>query len=136
LQQALIIYKNREIATNETQARWGFNGRNDKSDAFRHAFYNAINTKYCGKVIVILFSTAHESEVPTNLNLEASMDTFNNLVGINYVGGISLLTIQAISGNISNKSLDGELRYLSPLDNVVAPNYGINPQTHLTPTNQ
>ena len=134
--EAIIIYNNREKATDETQERWGFNGRNDKSDAFRHSFFNAINTKYCGMTIVKLFSNAHESEVPQNLSLEVSMDLFNNLVGINYVGGISLLSESSISATVSDKILEGEMKYLSPLDAVVPPNFGINFQTNLIPTNQ
>lgn len=56
----------------------GNNERNDKSDAFRHSFYNVINTKYCGTAIAKLFLNAHESEAPQNLHLENSMDLLNN----------------------------------------------------------
>lgn len=36
-----------------------------------------------GEAIERLFSNAHESEVPQNLNLEKDMDFYNNSVGRN-----------------------------------------------------
>lgn len=73
-EQAYKIFKNKPIAESFTISKFGYNGRNDKSDAFRHSFFNAINTRdiYGGiilraKDIVRLFGRAHESEVPNNL---------------------------------------------------------------------
>src|SRR5690606_22617506 len=41
-EQAYKIYKNKPVAETMTTSVMGHNGRNDKSDAFRHAFFNAI----------------------------------------------------------------------------------------------
>jgi len=144
-EQAYKIYKNKPVAETMTTSVMGHNGRNDKSDAFRHAFFNAINTRdiwggFLVKAadIVRLFGEAHESEVPANLNKEKVMDLYNNDIGIAY-------TASFFSGSLSNSQIsdaiyyflvNGNLRYLSPLAQpIVPPNYGITAQTQLTPTN-
>jgi len=85
--EAYGIFKNRKIAEDETRAKFGFNRRNDKSDAFRHAYYNVINTNVVGIDIAKLFSDAHESEVPTPLIKETQMDLFNNNIGHQSING-------------------------------------------------
>ena len=92
-EQAYKIYKNKPIAEAVTIQKMGYNGRNDKSDAFRHSFFNAINTRdinggilISARDIVRMFGKAHESEVPDNLIKERQMDLFNNDVGINAYG--------------------------------------------------
>jgi hypothetical protein len=133
---------------------------NDKKDAFRHAFFQAINTRDCpgsvlpvfltGSQIVDLFADAHESDVPPQLNLEKTMDMFNNDIGINYCWNCLpfINTNKSIGTAIKTKLDNGELRYLKPLD-LNDPgwedNFGVNPATatngitsatQLTPTNQ
>ncbi|MBC9798502.1 DUF6973 domain-containing protein [Sinomicrobium weinanense] len=130
------IFKNREIATFMTVNKFNRNGRNDKSDAFRHAFYQAINTRDVGISFTGQFADAHESEVPSNLNLEKKMDLYNNEVGIMFAASNPDMTNQGFADAIYQKILDGELRYLSPLSTIVPPNYGIISTTKLTPTNQ
>lgn len=44
-----------------TQAEYGKNGLGDKSDAFRHAIWNALMCRYIDKVWASAFATAHES---------------------------------------------------------------------------
>jgi hypothetical protein len=134
---------------------------NDKADAFRHAFFNAINTRDCitsilpASVIVKLFGDAHESEVPPNLQLEAQMDIHNNDVGINQC--ISCIPVVNSNDSIKNSIIirlnNGELWYLKPIDysgyntdpnfwdNPNTPilgdgHHGISPVTMLFPTNQ
>jgi hypothetical protein len=133
---AWAIWNNRPIAVQATISKFGFSSRNDKSDAFRHAYFNAINTMDVGSYSSEKFSTAHESENPSHLILEKQMDLFNNSIGhdvqINYPNHSDSQLIE----DIYQELLDGNLRYLSPLDPVVYPNFGINSQTQLIPTDQ
>lgn len=115
---------NKDDAENETENRFGFNGHNEKSDAFRHAFFNAMNTRDVGLVHTELFSNAHESEVPLILSLEKEMDLFNNSVGINIGKNESKFISDKNLSNLVFKSLnDGELKYLNPLDWIASPKY-------------
>ena len=43
----LIIKNSKDVAFNETTAKFGYNGRNDKSDAFRHCFWSATLARDC-----------------------------------------------------------------------------------------
>jgi len=45
---AYMIIRNKPVAEQETVAIFGQNGLNDKSDAFRHAFFNAMNRRDLG----------------------------------------------------------------------------------------
>ena len=58
--QALEIRKNAGIAEKETKAIFGKNGRHDKSDAFRHCYFNILNSISCGVVLARRFGNAHE----------------------------------------------------------------------------
>jgi hypothetical protein len=159
--QAFIIHKNVDPAYQEQAVRFPTgSGLNDKSDAFRHAFFNALNTRDCppsvfppntASYIVTLFGIAHESETPSQLQLESQMDIFNNAAGISYCAFCfpSNTTISGISDGIMTLLNNGELRYLKPI-NMADPNFngtggtsdihtathGITPATVLTPTNQ
>lgn len=79
---ALIISETKDIAFKETQLRFGINGHNDKSDAFRHCFWSALLTRKIGYDGAREFTTAHESS-PTNVPAEKGMDLHNNSVGLN-----------------------------------------------------
>ena len=109
---------------------------NTKADAFRHAFFNAINSRDTRDFVARAFSVAHESEVPDHLDLERQMDLFNNNVG-HLIGQPLWFESNAyVSEIVMNRLNNGELLYLSPLEAVVPPNFGINANTQLTPTNQ
>ena len=134
--RALIIYNNKELAETETINRFGNNGRNDKSDAFRHAFFNAMNSNDAGDTVARLFSNAHESEVTSNLILEVQMDLHNNNVGHTIGDDASIfISDQDLSSSVYQSLLNGLLVYLSPLDAVLPPNFGINSSTQIIPTN-
>ncbi len=47
--EAYLISVNAKTAKQETISKFGFNGLNDKSDAFRHAFWQAMNQRDCGQ---------------------------------------------------------------------------------------
>jgi len=101
------------------------------------------------------FGIAHESEVPPTLSIEKTMDLFNNNVGIilaqSYVFPI-FNSNQSVANEIYQKLLNGELKYLTPLDFNISKGYDVNPHdgiqdcstclngiysnTQLKPTNQ
>jgi hypothetical protein len=144
---AYILYKNMTKAFAECDVRFGIGpALNNKKDAFRHAYYQAINygSLITDKIGVLLFAFAHESETPQHLLKEKEMDLFNNNVGF-AVGSVFISNATA-SDEVWAKLLAGELRYLSPI-NFSDPYYdffaggatgthGINPLTNLIPTNQ
>jgi len=78
---ALIIKDSKDTAYNETKKRFGKNGRNDRSDAFRHCFWSAILSRDIGYMNAFMFTTAHESR-PDNDPKEKEMDLHNNKVGL------------------------------------------------------
>ncbi len=115
---AFIMNKfNRPMATNFTVQKFGSNGLNDKSDAFRHAFFQAVNTVRIGATLTQQFSDAHETETPNQLIKEKQMDLFNNSVGIAYGQTQSYPTSTSvmIADAVYIKVLNGELRYLFPI---------------------
>jgi hypothetical protein len=121
--EAYNIFKNREIAENATYQKFNRNGRNDKSDAFRHAYYNIINTKAVGIGIAKLFSDAHESETPSVLIKEKEMELFNNNVGQQSLLGNSNLSLTQLADLIYQKTLNGNLRYLNPINFTLSAPY-------------
>lgn len=161
---AFQIRQNKQVAENISSIFMGNNGGlNDKKDAFRHAFFNAINVRdvparispfyVSSSTIVLLFATAHESEVPLQLELEKTMDLHNNSKGIELC--INCLPVidsdMAVAIRIQMILNAGELYYLRPtLDQNLDPDFwglngtinrqtathGITNLTQLTPTNQ
>ena len=149
---AIEIRKNMKEAFDETYRRFGNvqGNLNGKPDAFRHAFFNAINTRDTNPKVTLLFSNAHESEVPTRWDLEKEMDLYNNVIGISIGDSVSSSTSNSvISTDVFVALISGELRYLSPI-NYSDPNFSDNPltnepndgthgisiNTNLIPTNQ
>jgi hypothetical protein len=143
---AYQISQNRAVAEQATIAKFGSNGLNDKSDAFRHAYFQAINTVSVDKIFAKDFSDAHESETPLAWSLEKQMDLFNNSVGIRYGDALNNFSPQDLINTIYSVLENGELRYLSPIDysdscffgcsaNPIG-THGITPSTSLIPSNR
>lgn len=132
---ALRIRSNAGTAQAMTVSKMGINGRNDKSDAFRHAFFQAINTRDVGSAKTLMFSDAHESETPTALLLEKEMDLFNNAVGIGVgYGTFPIINSDAsLATNVMEKLTTGKLIYLAPLDSHsrIIPNVTVKKATNL-----
>ena len=59
---ALKVNTARNIATEQTDRKFGFSGLGDRSDAFRHGIWNAEMTVLIGKEKAELFATAHEDK--------------------------------------------------------------------------
>ncbi|MCC6180525.1 MAG: hypothetical protein IT237_01695 [Bacteroidia bacterium] len=114
---AMIIKSNKSIVEQQTIIIMGNNGLNDKSDAFRHAFFQSLNTVRIGASLTQQFSDAHETETPIQLIKEKQMDLFNNSIGIAHGQAVSstMWTVNIIANDIYTKVLNGELKYLSPI---------------------
>ena len=78
---AVIIKLAKDKAFEVTTQRFGHNGRNDESDAFRHCFWSAMLARDIGYYDALYFTTAHESD-PNNPPAEKAMDLHNNGVGL------------------------------------------------------
>lgn len=77
---AYKIAECKNMAVSETKRRFGYNGRNDKSDAFSHCYWSALLSREIGYQQTIQFTTLHESQ-PGNDLKEKSMDLYNNRAG-------------------------------------------------------
>jgi hypothetical protein len=150
---AYIIFQNKDEAFEMSDIKMGISSLalNDKKDAFRHAYFNAINVRDIPNFlypyttpanIVLAFATAHESESPPQLALEVQMDLYNNSVGIQVGQNVSYWTSgNDIANTIKTKINNGELKYLSPLNFNTSPLWpagknGITDSTQLLWTNQ
>lgn len=87
---ALKVNTARNIATTQTETKFGLNGLGDRSDAFRHGIWNAEMTVMIGKEKAELFATAHEDKDVTGTESDGypktahrDMDLHNNEVGRN-----------------------------------------------------
>lgn len=77
---------------------------NDIADAFRHAFWNALNAHDIGAYLAKGFADAHEN-FPNNPDLEKSMDLINNNIGRNTA--LELISLgQYSEDNIRNVLID------------------------------
>jgi len=72
---AFKVFYNSTIAVEKTMEVFGVSGRLDCSDAFRHCFFNALNTQDVGVSLAKQFSDAHECNQSDN---ESLMDIHNN----------------------------------------------------------
>ena len=88
---AALTYMTKDLAYELTQTHQGRNGLGDPSDAFRHAIWNAIMSRYISKSWAEDFATAHEDKTEDELNQTAAdgyserehkaMDLHNNEQG-------------------------------------------------------
>jgi hypothetical protein len=108
---AFAIKSSKDKAFEETKKRFGFNGRNDRSDAFRHCFWSAVLVGEIGYLDALQFTTAHESS-PLNSKDEKDMDLHNNAAGllIGRTGGSQ--SDEALSQRCMAALLSGQLKVL------------------------
>lgn len=85
---ALKVNTAKNIATSQTEAKFGSNGLGDRSDAFRHGIWNAEMTVLIGREKAELFASAHEDKDVTGNESDGypktahrDMDLHNNEVG-------------------------------------------------------
>lgn len=79
--QATQYYISSQVAFNYTQTKFGYNGTDDSSDAFRHAFWSSVLTMRIGQTDAKTWTDAHEAH---STGLPRSMDLWNNTVGRGY----------------------------------------------------
>lgn len=135
---AIILNRNKTIAEQRTYNSYGKNGLNDNSDAFRHAYFNALNSRDMGKWLAKKLSDAHESETPVIWSLEVQMDLFNNNIGHQAGHNFSDENDIEMGNLIKDKINNGLGRYLNPInysDPYFSKTHGISLSTVLTPTN-
>lgn len=85
---ALKVNTAKNIATSQTEEKFGANGLGDRSDAFRHGLWNAEMTVLIGQDKAELFATAHEDKDVTGTESDGypktshrDMDLHNNEIG-------------------------------------------------------
>jgi hypothetical protein len=78
--KSYIVNEMHKKAVNETKRRFGFNGHNDRSDAFRHCYWAALIARKYGYHESLKFTVRHEMG-PRNPIAEKNMDIYNNKVG-------------------------------------------------------
>ncbi len=98
------VEKYADMATNETNSRFGYSGHNDKTDAFRHCYFSALLSANIGYSTARNFVEAHELWDGNPVN-EFDMDMHNNYIGlkIGVFGGdnytLSNKCMEALNGN-------------------------------------
>ena len=114
---AWSIRDNANIAQSMTEERFGRSSRNDCSDAFRHAFFNALNAMSCGISMAREFGEAHECNASGPLILEKEMDLWNNEIGYDIFSALEVISNpDALADIVLSRLAAGEGRYLIPLD--------------------
>lgn len=109
---ALLVKASKTTAFNETEKRFGFNGHNDRSDAFRHCFWSAILARNIGVWWAKAFTDAHETS-PGQPADEKVMDLHNNGVGLK-IGMFYFIpdSNETLSEKCYKALLSGELKVL------------------------
>lgn len=117
---ALKLNTNMSIAHEKTQQLFGVyqagNGHNDCGDAFRHAYFNALNTKSIGADLAKEFGDAHECGTPRNQLQEKTMDLHNNLVGRNVAIQAKGASNDALAQLVLVEMQSGNMLILNNLD--------------------
>ena len=110
---ALLIRDNAESAFTMTGQLFPTGSHsNDCADAFRHAFFNALNTQSCGSLAAEAFGNAHESEVPPSQINAKNMDLQNNTVGRLFAIANPTATPNELAALICNALSNGQMTML------------------------
>lgn len=111
---ALKVNKAKDIATTQTQAKFGHNGLGDRSDAFRHGIWNAEMAIMIGMERAELFATAHEEKDTTGVESDGyskiehkNMDLNNNKIGRG-IGNSNMSVTESELSNIIYASINQE----------------------------
>lgn len=80
-QQAITVFLQKERSESATKRRFGYDGENDESDAFRHFVWAALLSKELGPDRAKEFLDAHESAESIS-SAERGMDLANNRAGL------------------------------------------------------
>lgn len=109
----LLDFKNNaEVATKKTVEEFSKNGWGDISDAFRHAYWSALNAKTAGVQFAEKYGLAHETDPLPGEKADLYMDIHNNYVGLKIIQEHPDITNQQLSALIKQKIDNGELLIL------------------------
>jgi hypothetical protein len=110
----IFLQNSKKKSYNEATKRFGFNGHNDRSDAFRHCFWSATLTREIGIIWTKLFTDAHETKEGQPA-AEKEMDLHNNGVGMN-IGFFSPFwdSDSVVSDKCFNALNEGKLKVIAP----------------------
>jgi hypothetical protein len=104
------VYGCAKDATHETEGRFGRIRNNDESNAFRHAYWNALMVKRVGYSWAYKWATAHETGAKGQPALEKEMDLFNNREG-RFIGNkYSKKSDQVLSNKVYDAVKKGKLK--------------------------
>lgn len=78
--RSFVIKECQDDAERETERRFGYNGRNDETDAFRHCMWSGLISKRISHSEALKFTTMHEMQDGNDF-AEKSMDLHNNKIG-------------------------------------------------------
>lgn len=99
-------------AQTETKRRFGINGMDDKSDAFRHAFWNALMANGHGVSFAKTIADNHEKYNPGSA-LANQMDLYNNAQGRSVRNFGSVCYLEAdLSNAVYSLLTSGKLKYI------------------------
>ena len=107
--EALSVSYNMEQAFEVTEQMFpGQRAHNDAADAFRHAYFSALNAKAIGHELAYEFGVAHET-FSGNPALERAMDLTNNNFGFNTAIQYPSWTKPQLANYIYNAVANGQL---------------------------
>lgn len=111
-------------AQDYTIFKFGYNGHNDKTDAFRHAAWNIIMIGFTNDAAwTKRWTDAHEDGNPTQPIYEYNMDVNNNVQGIYKAqeAGISdSSSLAVVRTAIDQLYKSGKLQYINPANGIRA----------------
>lgn len=115
-QNIQAIYSNANKSSEMTKLK--FNGRNwrkDCTDAFRHAYWMALNARSCGGSFALAYGIAHECKWPDNL-IDKIMDLYNNSKGIEIGVNNPGISEAELANLICNYLASGDLKVIQNPD--------------------
>lgn len=125
-----------KIAASQTDKIFPDSKYNGKGDAYRHALWNAISTRYLGSAKTEQLTTAHENTPPDPNNpyeyKEKEMDLYNNAIG--RAIGISYPSYETVK-QVRIQHVNGNMKYLNNLVGGL-PSGQATLNSQLIPTNQ
>lgn len=124
--KALPIKNNAVVATEMATSIFGSEkgmGKGDKKDAFRHAFWMALNAQSVGKDFSQKWGDAHEYSTPKKeTHLDLYMDIHNNDVGIEIGINNPNATPEQLRDIILDKMNNGDLIIINKDNNPIKSN--------------
>lgn len=110
---ALIIHKNMERSFAATARNFpGVRAVNNQADAFRHAYFSALNARAVGYDLAFQFGIAHEQTTFID-PLASQMDISNNIYGYNLTVYYPNASTRQLESLILNSITNGSLVMIS-----------------------